>query len=420
MRDIIEEIWATARRNKLRTTLTGFSVAWGIFMLIVLLGAGNGLIHGVESNANRFLANSMAIFGGQTSKAYNGLEEGRPITLDDKDMATTQQKYSRNVTSLGAEIQQGGATISYEDNYVSSTLRGCYPNEASINKIEILAGRFINDIDLQEDRKVIVMAQNQAKELCPENFRNLLGQYVKVDNFAFEVVGIAKSDESSMSTDVYTPFTMLRLMYGRGDEADRLLFSFQGLNTKEENEAFEKDYKATLNRNHQAAPDDEEAIWVRNRFTQSLQMNQGMSIIRMALWVVGILTLLSGIVGVSNIMLISVKERTREFGIRKAIGAKPRSILSLIIVESIIITTFFGYIGMLLGIAANQYMDATAGHQTVDMGFGEKMQTFLDPTVGIDVCIEATLVMIIAGTIAGLIPARRAARVRPIEALRAE
>lgn len=420
MRDIIEEIWATARRNKLRTTLTGFSVAWGIFMLIFLLGAGNGLIHGVESNANRFLANSMAIFGGQTSKAYNGLEEGRPITLDDKDMATTQQKYSRNVTSLGAEIQQGGATISYEDNYVSSTLRGCYPNEASINKIEILAGRFINDIDLQEDRKVIVMAQNQAKELCPENFRNLLGQYVKVDNFAFEVVGIAKSDESTMSTDVYTPFTTLRLMYGRGDEADRLLFSFQGLNTKEENEAFEKDYKATLNRNHQAAPDDEEAIWVWNRFTRSLQMNQGMSIIRMALWIVGILTLLSGIVGVSNIMLISVKERTREFGIRKAIGAKPRSILYLIIVESIIITTFFGYIGMLLGIAANQYMDATAGHQTVDMGFGEKMQTFLDPTVGIDVCIEATLVMIIAGTIAGLIPARKAARVRPIEALRAE
>lgn len=420
MRDIIEEIWATARRNKLRTTLTGFSVAWGIFMLIFLLGAGNGLIHGVESNANRFLANSMAIFGGQTSKAYNGLEEGRPITLDDKDMATTQQKYSRNVTSLGAEIQQGGATISYEDNYVSSTLRGCYPNEASINKIEILAGRFINDIDLQEDRKVIVMAQNQAKELCPENFRNLLGQYVKVDNFAFEVVGIAKSDESTMSTDVYTPFTTLRLMYGRGDEADRLLFSFQGLNTKEENEAFEKDYKATLNRNHQAAPDDEEAIWVWNRFTRSLQMNQGMSIIRMALWIVGILTLLSGIVGVSNIMLISVKERTREFGIRKAIGAKPRSILYLIIVESIIITTFFGYIGMLLGIAANQYMDATEGHQTVDMGFGEKMQTFLDPTVGIDVCIEATLVMIIAGTIAGLIPARKAARVRPIEALRAE
>lgn len=420
MRDIIEEIWATARRNKLRTTLTGFSVAWGIFMLIFLLGAGNGLIHGVESNANRFLANSMAIFGGQTSKAYNGLEEGRPIMLDDKDMATTQQKYSRNVTSLGAEIQQGGATISYEDNYVSSTLRGCYPNEASINKIEILAGRFINDIDLQEDRKVIVMAQNQAKELCPENFRNLLGKYVKVDNFAFEVVGIAKSDESTMSTDVYTPFTTLRLMYGRGDEADRLLFSFQGLNTKEENEAFEKDYKATLNRNHQATPDDEEAIWVRNRFTQSLQMNQGMSIIRMALWIVGILTLLSGIVGVSNIMLISVKERTREFGIRKAIGAKPRSILYLIIVESIIITTFFGYIGMLLGIAANQYMDATAGHQTVDMGFGEKMQTFLDPTVGIDVCIEATLVMIIAGTIAGIIPARRAARVRPIEALRAE
>lgn len=156
-----------------------------------------------------------------------------------------------------------------------------------------------------------------------------------------------------------------------------------------------------------------------NRFTQNMQMEQGMSILRTALWVIGLFTLLSGIVGVSNIMLITVKERTREFGIRKAIGAKPASILRLIIIESVIITTLFGYIGMLLGVAANQYMDATIGHEQVNTGLFTATM-FVNPTVGIGVCLEATLVMILAGTLAGLVPARKAARIRPIEALRSE
>ena len=223
-----------------------------------------------------------------------------------------------------------------------------------------------------------------------------------------------------MSTDTYTAFNTLRTMYGRGDKTDNIVFSFHGLETEKDNEAFEKQYKSYINSNHRAAPDDDEAVWIWNRFTQAMQMAQGMSIIRTALWIVGIFTLLSGIVGVSNIMLISVKERTREFGIRKAIGAKPWSILRLVIIESVIITTFFGYIGMLLGIAANQYMDATLGHQTVDVGVGRAITTFLDPTVGLDVCVEATVLMIIAGTLAGFVPARRAANVQPIEALRAE
>ena len=197
------------------------------------------------------------------------------------------------------------------------------------------------------------------------------------------------------------------------------MFSFHGLESEEENEAFEDAYRRTINANHQAAPEDEETIWIWNRFLNNMQMNQGMSIIRTALWIIGIFTLLSGIVGVSNIMLISVKERTREFGIRKAIGAKPLSILKLIIVESVIITTFFGYIGMVIGIAANQYMDATIGHEQTDTGLF-KTTLFVNPTVGLDVCVEATLVMIIAGTLAGLIPARKAAHIRPIEALRAE
>jgi putative ABC transport system permease protein len=242
---------------------------------------------------------------------------------------------------------------------------------------------------------------------------------VKISNLAFKVVGIAKNDESSMGSEFYSPFTTIRTMYAKGNKVGEILLSFHGLNTEEENEAFEKNLKEKLNRNHNAAPDDESAVWIWNRFTQSMQMATGMSIIRMALWIVGLFTLLSGIVGVGNIMLITVKERTREFGIRKAIGAKPSQILRLIIIESIIITTMFGYVGMVTGIAANEYMNSTIGNKQADIGVG-KAKMFVNPTVGLDVCIEATLVMVIAGTFAGVIPARKAAKIRPIEALRSE
>ena len=191
------------------------------------------------------------------------------------------------------------------------------------------------------------------------------------------------------------------------------------MDTEQSNKRFETVYRQQLNAAHQVAPDDDQAFWLWNRYTDAMQMATGISILRTALWVVGLFTLLSGIVGVSNIMLITVKERTHEFGIRKAIGARPWSILKLIIVESIIITTIFGYVGMVLGIAANAYMDATLGHKEIDTGLF-KTTMFVDPIVGLDICIEATLVMIIAGTLAGLVPALKASRVRPIEALRAE
>ena len=389
MRDVITEIWSTARRNKLRTALTGFAVAWGIFMLIVLLGAGNGLINAMVNNNSRFIANSMAIFGGTTSKPYKGMKEGRYVPLKDKDIAITQTQFTENIDEVGARVSQQ-AVISMGENYISTRLCGVYPNHQQIDKIDMLYGRFINNIDLKEKRKVLVLGDQQAKELT-RDVASLVGKHLKVGAFAFQVVGIP----------------------------ERIVFSFHGLPTAEANEAFEKEYRAKLNEGHQAAADDESALWIWNRFTQSLQMEMGMGIIRTALWIVGLFTLLSGIVGVSNIMLITVKERTREFGIRKAIGAKPWSILKLIIIESVIITTFFGYIGMVLGVAANEYMDATLGHDVIDTGLFQTTM-FVDPTVGINVCIEATMVMVIAGTLAGLIPSLKAARIRPIEALRAE
>lgn len=420
MRDIFIEILTTIKHNRLRTALTGFSVAWGIFILIVLLGAGNGLINATMGNSSRYLSTSMVVSGGATSKAYDGLGEGRDVQLNDKDFNITSKGFPNNVKSVGAELSQQGETLVNGSDYTTGiNLSGIYPNDVEINKRTMICGRFINELDLKERRKSIVISSDMAKELLPQSPLSLNGQIIRTTTLAFRVVGIYESQKNSMGNDAFIPFTTFRAIYNKGDKTGNIVFSFSNLNSEAENEAFESDYRARINRQHRAAPDDENAIWIWNRFTQALSMNTATGLLRTALWVIGILTLISGIVGVSNIMLITVRERTHEFGIRKAIGAKPWSILRLIIIESIVITTFFGYIGMMLGIAANLYMDATIGQETIDNGLFA-IQMFTNPTVGIDVCVKATLLMIVAGTLAGMVPARKAAKIRPIEALRAE
>ncbi|MBQ3700036.1 MAG: ABC transporter permease [Prevotella sp.] len=418
MIELLKEIGQTAKRNKLRTALTGFAVAWGIFMLIVLLGAGNGLINANMEQAGNWLTNSMEAYGGSTSKAYKGLSEGRSINLNTSDLTATESEFKNHIDDVGAVYYQS-ATVTNGEQYMNLQIMGVYPIHSRIVKRSLICGRNINDIDLKERRKVLVLTDKQAKELEPKDFKSLLGKHVKVGSFAFKVVGIYKTPGDGESS-AYSPYSTIKGIYGANqNNIGSIEFTFHGLATEEANDAFEKDYRRRLNANHQAHPEDERAIWLWNGYTQSLQMEKGIAIIRTALWIVGLFTLLSGIVGVSNIMLITVKERTHEFGIRKAIGAKPWSILKLIIIESVIITTFFGYIGMVLGVCANEYMDATIGHETVDTGLFQATM-FLNPTVGLDVCFEATMVMVIAGTIAGLIPAYKASRIRPIEALRAD
>jgi putative ABC transport system permease protein len=416
---LLSEVWSTSKRNKLRTSLTGFAVAWGIFMLIFLLGAGNGLINAQLQQSTRFLANSMRVFPGETSKAYKGLKEGRSITLNDKDILISNKTYGQYVDDVGGRLEQYNVNINYGDNYVANqSLVGVAPTHPKIDKTELIAGRFINEIDMKDQRKNVVLSRSQAKELC-KDYRSLVGKNVKISNLNFQVVGIYKDDESRNNTDAFTAYSTVKIIYAKGDDAGSLEFTIKNLKTREDNKQFEKNYRASINNNHQAAPDDDRTIWLWNRYVDNIQMNQGIAIMQTALWIVGLFTLLSGIVGVSNIMLITVKERTREFGVRKAIGAKPWSILKLIITESIIITSFFGYIGMVCGVAANEIMDATIGHTTVDTGLF-KAAMFVNPTVGIGTCIGATITIVIAGTIAGLIPAIKAARIRPIEALRAE
>lgn len=420
MRDLIIEIWESVRRNKLRTSLTGVAVAWGIFMIIVLLGAGNGLMNAVLSNTGDMQTNTMMMGGGWTSKPYDGLRSGRRIRLDDKDVATIAgPAFLEHVDEVSATVSQSG-TVSYGDNHFSGTLTGTYPSYANMEGIKIVRGRFINPNDIDEKRKVAVISTRNARNLFDgTDYDSYIGKRISVADVSFRIIGIYQVDESNMSSEMFVPFTTLKIVYGKGEEIGELIFSFHGLDTEEDNEQFESHVKAVVNKAHRAAPDDERATWIWNRFTEEMQMNNAVRILRIALWIIGIFTLMSGVVGVSNIMLVTVKERTHEFGIRKAIGARPSAISSLIITESVLITAFFGYVGMVLGMFACFYLDATVAQNTMDV-MGMQISMMKDPTVGLDVALEATLLLVVAGTIAGLAPARKAAAVRPIEALRAD
>lgn len=351
-------------------------------------------------------------------QAYDGLKKGRRIELDNKDYRITETDFPKNVISVGATVRQSNVTLTYGQDYVSTTLEGVYPNHKDVERVKPAGGRFINDIDIRQRRKVIILHTKTAEMLFKKDADKAIGKFVNANGVVYQVVGLF-TDKGSFQPNAFIPFTTLQLIYNKGDKLNNLIFMTQGLDTEEKNEIFEKEYRKAIGVHHRFTADDKGAIWMWNRFTQFLQQEKGMRILTIAIWVIGIFTLLSGIVGVSNIMLITVKERTREFGIRKALGAKPISILWLIIAESVTITTFFGYIGMVAGIAATEYMNTVAGNQTVDAGvFTETV--FLNPTVDISIAIQATMTLVIAGTLAGFFPARKAVMIRPIEALRAD
>lgn len=416
MTDLIQEIYETIMRNKLRTILTGFSVAWGIFMLIVLLGAGNGLIHAFENQSEQMKMNALTVYPGYTSKPYHGLKEGREISLNDADRKSAAKAFKSNIITSGAIVSKGNTTLTFGKENITLTVDGVFPNYGELSTLNLLKGRFINQRDMAEHRKVIVLHKKTARILFPGGKE--IGQYVRAEDVTYQVVGIY-SDQNNFTPSALIPFSTLQLVYQKGDSIDHLVFTTRGLTNEAENEAFEQNIRRFLGNQKLFSADDTGAIWIWNRFTQYLQQQAANGILHIAIWVIGIFTLLSGIVGVSNIMLITVRERTHEFGIRKALGASPASILGLIISESVAITTFFGYIGMVAGVAATECMNNLAGTQTADAGLFQ-VTFFKDPTVDLNIAIQATVTLIIAGTLAGLFPARKAVKIRPIEALRVE
>lgn len=417
MINLIQEILDSLKRNRMRTALTGFSVAWGIFMLIVLLGVDNGLIHAFEANSGDNALNVVTVYPGITTKPYNGYAEQRSIRLDNRDVEATENNFEEYILSAGALIQQHDATLSYGSEYVSSTLTGIYPNYAEINALKIAKGRFINEIDMVDRRKSIVLHRNTADILFGSSHTSPIGKFINIGGVAYQVVGIYGDRGDNQNNPTYIPFSTLQLIYNKGNSMSQIIATTQGIESEETAEEFQKEYRKVLAGIHDFDPADQSAVYISNRFTQYLQVLSTMNALRTGLWVIGLLVLLSGVVGVSNIMLITVKERTREFGIRKALGAKPRSIYKLIIAESIVITALFGYIGLFGGIAATEWMDAAFGGTALDVGEGIAGEVFRDPTVDIGIALQATVTLIVAGIVAGLIPARKAANVRPIEAL---
>ncbi|MDO4462755.1 MAG: ABC transporter permease [Bacteroidia bacterium] len=415
MFDTILEILGTLKRNKMRTALTGFAVSWGIFILIVLLGAGNGLMNGFTKSSEGSSFNMVRVSSGWTSMEYDGLKEGRLILFYERDIQYIKEHYSNFVEEIGGEVSGGSGTTSHGQYYTNTYLQGVSPIAQQLYGVKITKGRFLNTTDIKEHRKVAVISSDMVDVLFP-NGEEPLGSFIQFDKLMWQVVGIYKSERSNGSEATYVPFETYLAIYPNALQNRRLriTMSIKNLDTEEANDEFEANIRRDMGRIHRFDKTDMNAMWFYNRFKQYLSMLNGSDILSNAIWVIGILTLLGGIVGVSNIMLITVKERTKEFGIRKALGAKPHQILSLIIFESITITTLFGYIGMFCGIGLTEIAAAVLEQQNA----GADHVSFADPTVEISTAIAATITLIVAGTLAGFIPAHKATKVKPIEAMR--
>lgn len=413
--DSLREIFSTISKNKLRTFLTSFAVAWGIFMLIILLAAGNGLKNGVTSNFARRAQNSVTLWPGWTSMPYNGLPSDRQIKFDHKDYDLIRNKIPE-VEYVSVRLSQR-ATLSYEKEYGSWGLEGVSQDASVINNLKVANGngRFLNKMDIDNKRKVIVISPDIKKVLFKDI--DLVGKYVVADNnIAYQVIGVYDNEDIyDNNPPAYIPFSTAQMLYNKGYGFRRIDFTVLGLNTKEANEKFVENIRQRMGKLHSFDPADRSALYVRNTAEDMLEAQNIFSAITFFIIIVGAASLMAGIVGVGNIMLITVKERTREIGIRKAIGASPFSVLKLIIFESIMITTAAGYVGMVLGVGLTEAISTAMANMPSD-----GPSVFKDPTVDLTTVIWSTVALIVAGTVAGLIPALKATRVSPIEAMRAE
>ncbi len=410
------EIFQTIKKNKLRTFLTGFSIAWGIFMLIVLLAAGNGLKNGVTTNFGNRAKNSMEIWGRSTSMPYKGNPKNRDISFDQKDIDLIQQQ-CEEVGQMSASVSFSNKA-SYKFESSNCNFNGVYPSHALISGVEIVGsqGRFINEIDMKERRKVAVINKRLNEVLFKKE--DAIGKNILVNQINFTVIGIYEERSWGNNASAYVPFTTAQALFNKGWGIGSIHLTLEGLDTVEKNEAFEKDLRGKLARLHQFDPSDEGAIGIWNMLENYLETMKIFGGINIFILIIGIGTLIAGVVGVSNIMLITVRERTREIGIRKALGASPFSILSSILMESILITSVFGYIGMVAGIALSEGINFLM--ESSNQGNSESMTLFKDPTVSVSIAVGATVLMIFAGVIAGYFPARKAVKVTAVEAMRAE
>jgi putative ABC transport system permease protein len=416
--DSWREIFSTLKKNKLRTFFTAFGVFWGIFMLIIMLGSGIGLQNGVNEGMGDMATNSMFMWTQRTTVPYKGLPRGRFFNFNNNDTQALLDNIPE-IEYIAPRIQ--GHNRTGDNNVVRGErtgnfrIQGDYPAYNLIDPMEIIQGRFINQFDIEEKRKNVVIARRVYEEMFAPG-ENPIGEYLRISGVYFKIIGLCKSKKNDQQAEnenqqIFMPFTTLQKTYNYGDVVG--WYSMTARNDVPVSH-IETKAKELMKQRHSIAPDDDRAIGsanVEEEFKKMTNLFQG---IEWLIWIVGIGTLLAGIVGVSNIMMIIVKERTQEIGIQRAIGATPFTIMTQIITESVFLTALAGYIGLVFGVAIIEVVNYMLSQSGAATGM------FSNPSVDFDVAVRALIILIISGAFAGMIPARRAVRIKPIDALRDE
>ncbi len=407
-----QEIFETLNKNKLRTILTGLSVASGIFILVILLGFSKGLENGVKSQFERDATNLITVWTGVTTKGYKGLNPGRYIQMKNENFDFISQKYKQNIEHETALFSIWGADISYKNESVRYQVRGAMPGHQFIENAGMEVGRFVNETDLEETRKVAVIGRKLRQDL----FKNEdpIDKEIKIYGISFKVVGVFIDPGGEREEQqAYIPLSTSQKVFGAGDNIRNILVTVKMSDDFDEavqlsnnmSDAIESELKQM----HTVAPDDTSAVRVFNTLEEAKKIYGLIGMIQSVFWFIGILTIIAGVVGVGNIMLIIVKERTKEIGIRKALGALPISIIGMILQEAIFVTMFAGLFGLIFGLGLLELVGPQIQHDFIKY-----------PQVDFNIALSAVFVLVFAGAIAGFFPAYRAAKIKPIEALRDE
>ncbi len=408
-----QEIFETISKNKLRTFLTGLSVASGIFILVILLGIGQGMSNGISSEFENDAANILYIWTGVTSKEHKGLNPGRMVRMRNEDYNYVAQKYDDELEYKSSIFRLWAGLLNYGNESGSYRVEGVYPDYQFLENATMAAGRYINNSDHQNYEKVAVIG-NKIKTDLFKNGKDPIGEYVQISNINFKVIGVFTDPGGEREESrVFLPLSTAQRVFNGKNEIRNMSFTLQ----KEENfeaalaasNKFSEEVEIYLKDKHTIAPDDASAIIVNNSLENAKRFYDLMDMIKLFFWGVGICTIIAGVVGVSNIMLIIVKERTKEIGIRKALGAQPLSIIAMILHESIFVTTIAGFVGLIASLALLEFV-------------GPLIETnyIANPSIDFGVALTTVLILVIAGAVAGFFPAWRAARIKPIIALRDE
>ena len=400
--EIFDSIW----RHKLRTFLTALGVGWGIFTLVLMLGAINGLINSFEHNFSDDAVNSLWIWRGVTSKDYNGLNKGRRIRFDNQDFDFIRENFSEITEMTGRFYLSGDQMLKYKNEAIPYAVRGVHPGHKLLENSQMINGRYINETDLEESRKVIVIGKVTKEELFGDE--PAVGKEISSGDITYKVVGVFydSGGENEMSR-CYIPMSTAQKIYSDGKTMHQIMVDGGDLSIDEMGDLEDRIFAAFAQRKG-FDPTDRRALRINNRAENYEEFASLFTAFNVLTWIIGFFSIMAGVISVSNIMLIIVKDRTKEIGIRKALGATPGSIISMILQESILITTVAGYFGMIVGISMIYAVS------------GAESEYFRHPSVNISVIAMATLTLIISGALAGLIPAIKAANINPVTAIKSD